>query len=204
MGVVDEAGVHDVLLMDVGFVIMGISWAAVEAFEAATGTRIPRSDDRQEESTEADWGALAVAAGFDGLRGLFAAVAQTVPETMFDPAALALMEDARLAGLPVGILSNDAYTFLGRDYIEGRPEFSRVDVFVDATDIGVRKPDPAAYLAAASALSVSPERVVFLDDTPACAEGARAVGMVGIDVDPLDRLPAFDRARELLGLGPWT
>jgi len=31
-------------------------------------------------------------------------------------------------------------------------------------------------------------------------EGARRVGMLGILVDPFDRAPAFDRARELLGL----
>jgi FMN phosphatase YigB (HAD superfamily) len=41
---------------------------------------------------------------------------------------------------------------------------------------------------------------VFLDDTPECVEGARRVGMVGIEVDPFDRGPAFERARALLGL----
>ena len=76
------------------------------------------------------------------------------------------------------------------------------DVFVDSTDVGARKPDPAAYLAAAEALAVPPERIVFLDDTPACVRGADAVGMVGVGVDPFDPGPAFERARKLLGLDP--
>jgi FMN phosphatase YigB (HAD superfamily) len=41
---------------------------------------------------------------------------------------------------------------------------------------------------------------VFLDDTPECVDGARAVGMTGIVVDPSDRRPAFDEARRLLGI----
>ena len=41
---------------------------------------------------------------------------------------------------------------------------------------------------------------MFLDDTPECVDGARAVGMHAIQVDPADRQAAFDRARELLGI----
>ena len=45
-----------------------------------------------------------------------------------------------------------------------------------------------------------PEDVVFLDDTPECVDGARAVGMTVIVVDPGDRRPAFDDARRVLGI----
>ena len=48
------------------------------------------------------------------------------------------------------------------------------------------------------ALGVAPADVVFLDDSPECVDGARAVGMNAIVVDPLDRRPAFDEARRLL------
>ena len=41
---------------------------------------------------------------------------------------------------------------------------------------------------------------MFLDDTPECVDGARAVGMHAIQVDPADRKPAFDQAREALGI----
>ncbi len=99
------------------------------------------------------------------------------------------------------MLTNDGYTFLGRRFFDDRPEFADLDAFVDAADIGVRKPDPQAYLRAAGALAVAPEEIVFLDDTPECVDGARRVGMAAILVDPLDRRPAFDEARHLLGVG---
>ncbi len=40
---------------------------------------------------------------------------------------------------------------------------------------------------------------MFLDDTPECVDGGRAAGMHAIQVDPADRKPAFDQAREALG-----
>jgi putative hydrolase of the HAD superfamily len=110
------------------------------------------------------------------------------------------MDDARAAGCRVGVLSNDAYNFLGRAFFASRPEFARLDAFVDASELGTPKPDPRAYRSAARALGVAPEAVVFLDDTPECVDGARAVGMTALQVDPFDRLPAFTRARHLLDL----
>ena len=123
-----------------------------------------------------------------------------MPDSLFEPGALALMRDAKAAGHRVGVLSNDAYSINDPAFFEGRPEFAGLDAFVDASDLGVRKPHPDTYLAAARALGVPPEAVVFLDDTPECVEGARAVGMFGIHVDPQANDAAFDRARELLGL----
>jgi HAD superfamily hydrolase (TIGR01509 family) len=73
-------------------------------------------------------------------------------------------------------------------------------MFIDAADIGYPKPDPQGYLIAAEQLGVAPAEVVFLDDTPECIDGARAVGMTAIAVDPRDPLPAFDAARRLLGI----
>ena len=202
----------DALLMDVGFVILGISWDAIAAYDRATGSSIGRAPDdarqpvappRDGSTAEQYWGDVGRAAGLDGARELMLRLSETVPDLMFDADALSLMDDARRAGLRVGILSNDAYGFMGRAFFE-RPEFALADVFVDSTDVGARKPDPAPYLAAADALAVPPERIVFLDDTPACVVGADAVGMTGISVDPFDPRPAFDRARELLGLEPRT
>jgi len=85
------------------------------------------------------------------------------------------------------VLSNEAYTFIGRDFFAGRPEVAELDAFVDATEVGARKPAPEAYLVAADAREFMPQDVVFLDDTPECVEGANRVGMHGILVDPFDR-----------------
>lgn len=204
---------YEALLLDIGYVIIDLTWTAVDAYEKATGTGQPGREPIEQEgnarwrahvagaiTADRYWGEVARSRGFDGMTGLFRALAAVVPDALFDPAAVALMRDARAAGRRVGVLSNDAYTFIGRDFFAGRPEFAELDAFVDATEMGARKPAPEAYLAAADALGVVPQGVVFLDDTPECVVGARRVGMFGIAVDPFDRTPAFDRARALLGL----
>ena len=81
-----------------------------------------------------------------------------------------------------------------------RTSFALLDAFVDAREFGSAKPDPEPYLRAAEALHTAPERIVFLDDAQYCIDGSERVGMTGVLVDPIDKLPAFDRARVLLGL----
>lgn len=204
---------YQALLLDVGHVIIDISWRVLDAYDAVTATTEPgrhrsrpETDARWRQhvagtiTAERYWDQVARARGLDGLTGLFRALAGVVPGELFDPDAVELMRDARTAGLRVGVLTNDAYSFLGNDFFAGRPELAALDAFVDATEIGARKPEPQAYLAAAAALAVAPEGIVFLDDTPECVEGARRVGMIGIHVDPFDRTPAFDQARRLLRL----
>ena len=201
------------LLLDVGHVILEPSWRAVRAYESATGTAMPLadeielpSDDRWRETSSGDevgdryWDEVARRAGLDGIVGMFRAFGTVVPDAMFNRDAVVLMDDARAAGMPVGILTNHAHMILGPDWFAARPEFAGLAAFIDAAEVGVPKPDPQAYLLASEALGVAPADVVFLDDTPACADGATAVGMTGIVVDPRDRRPAFDEARRLLGL----
>jgi putative hydrolase of the HAD superfamily len=167
------------LLLDVGKVIFDVTEAAVEVFTATT------------DKTEDDF-----ATEFE----FFKAVADVAVDLMIDADAVALMRDARAAGRRVGALSNDAYSIMGREFFAGRPEFAELDAFVDAAEIGVRKPAPDAYLRAAEALGVEPHEVVFLDDTPECVDGGRDVGMYAIQVDPADRKLAFDQARAALGV----
>ena len=167
------------LLLDVGKVILDVTEPAVDVFTAAT------------DKTERD---------FDSEFEFFKAVADVAVDLMIDADAVALMRDARAAGRRVGALSNDAYSIMGREFFATRPEFAELDAFVDAAEIGVRKPAPDAYLRAAEALGVEPDQVVFLDDTPECVDGGRVVGMHAIQVDPADRKPAFDEARLLLGV----
>jgi putative hydrolase of the HAD superfamily len=204
---------YQALLLDVGHVIIDISWRVIDAYDAVTGTTEPGRDRSRPESdarwqehvagtitADRYWDQVARSRGMDGLIGLFRALAEVVPGELFDRDAVALMRDARTARLRVGVLSNDAYSLLGNEFFAGRPELAALDAFVDSTEVGARKPAPEAYLAAAAALAVAPEGIVFLDDTPECVEGARRVGMVGIHVDPFDRTPAFARARRLLRL----
>jgi putative hydrolase of the HAD superfamily len=54
------------------------------------------------------------------------------------------------------------------------------DVVVYSHEIGVRKPDPAAYLLVCDRLGVAPAEAVFLDDKEVAVDGARAVGMAAV------------------------
>ncbi len=206
---------YEALLLDIGDVIMSSMWRGLDAFEAATGTVIPERGPYDPENDALwqrrvageigfydYWDTVAKRAGFADWRMLYRAVSDAVPESLVVPEAVALMQKAKRAGRRVGVLSNDAYSVNGPEFFAARPEFRDLDAFVDSTDVGVRKPAPEPYLAAAHALGVDPARIVFLDDTPECVEGARAVGMFGIHVDPLEPRPAFDLAAELLGLVP--
>jgi putative hydrolase of the HAD superfamily len=204
---------YDALLLDLGDVIMGAPWMGLDDFEAATGNSVPGRGalDPDNDPLWQDrlagrfsyyeyWDQIATRAGFDDWRSLYREITLVVPDSLVVPDAVALMREAKAAGRRVGVLSNDAYSINDREFFEGRPEFAGLDAFVDSSDLGVRKPHPDTYLAAAKALGVDPDVVVFLDDTPECVEGARAVGMFGIHVDPQAPTVAFDRARELLGL----
>ena len=51
------------------------------------------------------------------------------------------------------------------------------DVIFNSARLGVAKPDPDAFRTVASALGTEPERCLFVDDTVANVEGARAAGM---------------------------
>jgi epoxide hydrolase-like predicted phosphatase len=78
-----------------------------------------------------------------------------------------------------GILSN---SFVGaREREQERYGFEdRCDVIAYSHEIGVMKPDPAAYTSVCELLQVEPPEVVFLDDLETCVEGAEAVGMTAV------------------------
>ncbi|WP_250282719.1 MULTISPECIES: HAD-IA family hydrolase [unclassified Frankia] len=74
-----------------------------------------------------------------------------------------------------GILSN---SFVGaREREQERYGFADVtDVIVYSHEVGFAKPDPRVYALTCERLGAAPGDMVFLDDTPAAVEGARAAG----------------------------
>jgi HAD superfamily hydrolase (TIGR01509 family) len=190
--------VPSALLLDLGFVIVDVTPETTRAYQQASGTSLPGLDDA---AAERNWGEVARRAGHVDIVGLFRELVATVPEGLFLPDAVSLIEDTDAAGLPVGVLTNHAFSIAEPEWYANRPELAALRMFIDAADIGYPKPDPQGYLIAAERLGVPPAEVVFLDDTPEYVDGARSVGMTGIVVDPTDRRPAFDAARRLLGLG---
>jgi len=62
---------------------------------------------------------------------------------------------------------------------------AHVDVIVESSRVGLRKPDPAIYRLVCDELAIEPHEAVFLDDLGVNLKPARALGMATIKVvDP--------------------
>lgn len=146
------------LLLDVGGVLIWSNWRTLTAFAAATGRPVPGQGPLDpdtdplwqrhlsgEISMDDYWDGQAVAHGFSDRVPMFGAINEELQADLFADDTLALIGQARAAGIQAGILSNDLIAASGREFVDSRPELD-LDVFVDATDFGVRKPAPEIYL----------------------------------------------------------
>ncbi|KIZ37132.1 MULTISPECIES: HAD-IA family hydrolase [Rhodopseudomonas] len=70
------------------------------------------------------------------------------------------------------------------------------DVFL-SSNIGLRKPDAAAFAHVVAAIGIEAERIVFFDDLIENIEGARACGLIAVQVRSSDDVA---RALDALGL----
>jgi putative hydrolase of the HAD superfamily len=110
------------------------------------------------------------------------------------------MRDARSAGRPVGVLTNDLRAFHSPEWVAALGLEELADVIVDGSVEGILKPDPRIYQLAADRLGVRCQDVVFLDDQPVNLAGAARVGMTAVPVDVTDPGASFRSARGLIGL----
>jgi FMN phosphatase YigB (HAD superfamily) len=94
-----------------------------------------------------------------------------------NPHGMRVFQALRDRGLPVYLMSNLA-DFNAEAIAEKFPGFfaSSSGNFL-SYEMGHMKPEPEIYLQACARIGVTPEQCLFLDDTPACVEGARRVGM---------------------------
>lgn len=210
------------LLLDVGVVLFKSAWECADDFEDARGLARgtipgrgplnPAIPDpgwaryQADEITERDyWMAYAQAAvdnGVDisGFDGFMQAIFREPGVESIRPEALALMAECTAAGRALGILSNELMSFQGRDWVEAQDWYADFAVVIDASELGVRKPDPRPYEAALEALQLPADQVVFIDDNPTYVEAGRATGMRSIWLDVLDPGAAFEAAAVELGL----
>lgn len=65
---------------------------------------------------------------------------------------------------------------------------SLFELAISSHQIGVQKPDPAAYLIALERLNVPPQAVMFFDDVPAHVGAAAALGIHAFQVDGVERV----------------
>jgi putative hydrolase of the HAD superfamily len=110
-------------------------------------------------------------------RTMLARVRHTDPNHTVRPRIAQLIAAARAAGLRVGILSNELELFYGPRFLSGMAVLRDLDAVVDATHTGILKPDLRAYQAAAGALALPPQRILFVDDQFRNIAGAVNAGM---------------------------
>ena len=114
--------------------------------------------------------------------------------------ARALVRDAREAGIPVGILTNDLRAFHSDEWIDGIGIVGEVDVVVDGSIEGHLKPAPRLYELLSERLHVAYADMVFLDDQMTNIRGAEALGIPSVWFDVADPDTSYAETRKLLGL----
>lgn len=114
-------------------------------------------------------------------------------------AAWSAIAEIHAAGHRQAVLTNDASRWLGAGWREAWEPARWFDAMVDVVDVGVRKPAPEPYLAAAASLGVPPGKCLFIDDLPVNCRGAEAVGMAGMWFDVTDPEGSLGRLRERVG-----
>ena len=116
--------------------------------------------------------------------------------SVFEPVAgMARIVERLAATRPLGLLSNTCPEH-ARLFIETVPELSYIPARVYSFEVGHMKPHPSIYDAAARAVGLPGEELVFIDDIPEFAVAAQAVGMTGVPFRG-----ASDLARRLIELG---
>ena len=110
---------------------------------------------------------------------------------------VACIDRLRALGLRVGLLSNFSTDL--RAMLEQQELLGRFDALAISAEIGVMKPDPAAYQAVLALLGLAASACVFIDDLPANVAAARAVGMQGIVF--LDNPSCLAALARVLGTG---
>ena len=97
---------------------------------------------------------------------------------VLDQHLLARIDRLRQQGVALGLLSNFSTDLRGM--LEAQNLVRRFDHVAISAEIGVMKPDAAAYEAILAMLALPASACVFIDDLPANVAGARALGMHGI------------------------
>ncbi|MER7823066.1 HAD-IA family hydrolase [Streptomyces sp. NPDC096097] len=102
-----------------------------------------------------------------------------------DTAVLEILTSIR-SRVPVVLVSN-ATTRLKAD-LAALGLADAFDAVVNTARIGMAKPDPRVFEAAAQAVGVTPQRCLFVDDTAGHVAAAQAAGLTGLHYRHVDEL----------------
>ena len=127
--------------------------------------------------SDAHWQAVGAALGLSEsqLRGLRASF---YAGDVLNQRLLARIDRLRQQGMALGLLSNFSTDLRGM--LEAQDLARRFDHIAISAELGVMKPDAAAYEAILGMLALPASACVFIDDLPANIAAARALGMHGI------------------------
>jgi HAD superfamily hydrolase (TIGR01509 family) len=210
------------LLLDVGVVLLKSAWEIADEFEQLNGLAARTIPGRGPfdvggdplwdrhlagELTEREYWlgnadvAVANGAPLHGHPQLMRAMFQQPGINPARPEAVELLRRSRSAGHLNAVFSNELMDFQGRAWVEAQEWFELFDVIVDASEIGIRKPDAEAYDAVIAAVGLPAESLVFVDDNPSYAAGGTRAGMQSVLLDVLHPRKAFAEAARLLDLG---
>lgn len=181
------------LLFDLGGVLIDLDWDAVFAHWAACcGADAARLRERfsfDEPYERHERGEITARAYFASLRGSlgieltndeFRAGWERVFAGPIAPTVELLRRiDSRM---PLYVFSNTNEAHRAawmHDYAHALAPFRRI---FTSCEIGIRKPERAAFEFIARAIGVAPEGILFFDDTEANVEGARRVGLPAVHV----------------------
>lgn len=181
----------DVILFDVGGVLLTNSWDVKERAAGAAHFQIDEADfqERHAEIIELwERGAVSMGTYLDVAvfyeprsfsRDEF--VAFMLDQSLLLPnGAMGILKELADSGqYLLGSLNNEARelneyrfkTFALRDYF---------DIALTSCYVGLRKPDPAMYRRAIDIVGGPPERILFIDDRPENIEGAQNAGITAI------------------------
>ena len=99
------------------------------------------------------------------------------------PDATPCLHALRARGLHLAVLTNFELPSIDQTLRHAGLDPSWFGALLCSAAIGVYKPDPSAYLAAAVALELEPAECAFVDDLPENVAAANAIGMRGILLD---------------------
>ncbi len=116
------------------------------------------------------------------------AIQRVTPADLFD-GVLRVLDEARAAGLKIGLASasRNAGALLDKLGIA-----DRFDYIADSSRIRRAKPDPEIFLDVAAALGVPPFLCIGIEDAAAGVEAIHAAGMPAIGIGSVEALPQAD------------
>lgn len=181
----------DVILFDVGGVLLTNSWDVKERAEAAAHFQLDEADLQAKHAQLIDrWerGVISMAEYLDAAvfyrprpfsRDEFAAFMLDQSKLLPNGALGTLKELAAAGRYLIGSLNNEARelndyrfkTFALREYF---------DVALTSCYLGLRKPDLAIYRRAIDIVGGPAERILFIDDRPENVAAAQAAGLVAL------------------------